>query len=373
MFARSRCLLLKGMLLTLVLSTDRDVSAELMGYYTFEKTADAKLVDSSGHGHHGIIRTSRTSDAPGIIGASRFGLDAGIGNARIVDGARLFDIAGANKSLTIAMWFQTPKFAMAGRNHLLQVGQGAGTLLRIVTTSQNGINRISIDNGRAAIHFNADKAGSSFLTGTWYHLAVTYNGSTTVAVYVNGMSVPSANGTARPWTTSPSTTDFCICTKPNGNESIFNGLIRDLGIWNEVLSHEKIALINGLGRVSGVGLKDQAIANVLRVFNTKTGTAKAGSQTWGYRTGSGSTTIGETGGTVADGNAFVVLDGSGNGVGLVIPEPATTRLFTHGVRGGNTESVSCRLPPVAALARAQGTRLPASSHTKACNARSNIM
>ena len=330
MFARSSGLLSACIVLAIVLGMHRSAAADLMGYYTFEEASGGTLVDSSGRGLNGVFTAKTTKSAPGIIGTSRFGLDAGAGSGRVVNGTRLFDIAGADKPFTIAMWFQALSFGGSKRNHLVQMGRGAGTLFRIITTNDNSTNRISLDNGRTATRFNSDNAGDGFLPNTWYHLTATYNGSDTIALFVNGISLAPVSGRVTPWTTSPSATDFYICTRPSGGNSDFNGIVRDLGIWNEVLSNEKIALINGLGRFSGAGLNDVSISDVLRVFGAKTGTVTAGTQAWGYKTGLGSKTLGATGGTVAEGNAYVVLDRSGNGVSVVISEPATTRLLTHG-------------------------------------------
>lgn len=345
MFARKSCLFWVCTVPAFLLSMQGNAVADLMAYYTFEKTSGGTLVDSSGRGRNGVVTARATpAKAPGIIGTSRFGLDAGAGHGKVVDGGRLFDVAGVKRPFTIAMWFQAPSFGGSQRNYLVHTGRGAGKLFRIVTIRDSGGNRISIGNGRTATVFNANKVGNGFSPNTWYHLTAAYNGSDAIAVYVNGVLLPPADGNIGPWTTTPTATDFYICTRPNGGDSSFNGIVRDLGIWNEVLSDEKIALINGLGRFSGVGLSDASISNVLRVFGAKGGTAAAGNQTWGYKSRLGSTIIGATGGAVAGGDAYVVLDGSGAGVRIVIPEPATTRLLTHGV-SETQRGRSFSLPP----------------------------
>jgi hypothetical protein len=98
----------------------------------------------------------------------------------------------------------------------------------------------------------------------------------------------------------------------------WSGRIDDVALWNEAVSAPRVALINGLGKFSGVGAGDTAVDSVLAAFNAGPGhAATAGGDSWAYAShaqlGNGSTTVGTTvGGTGAA--TYIVLDSTGNGV-----------------------------------------------------------
>jgi len=151
-----------------------------------------------------------------------------------------------------------------------------------------------------------------------------------VKLYVNGVE----DGSATTTRTRPSQPTYAAEIARNNRtpSQTFQGDLDDIGVWDEALDPKKIALLNGLGRFSGVDLGSASIDNVLAVYNATSGTATAGSEIWGYKTGLGSTTVGATGGSVAGGDAYIVLDTSGNGV-QQIPEPATVALAAVGLLG----------------------------------------
>jgi hypothetical protein len=63
-----------------------------------------------------------------------------------------------------------------------------------------------------------------------------------------------------------------------------------------------------------VGLNVYSLDSVLATFNAATGSTGAGGYEWSYVTGLASTTLGETGGSVGGGDAWIALDAGGNGV-----------------------------------------------------------
>jgi hypothetical protein len=155
---------------------------------------------------------------------------------------------------------------------------------------------------------------------TWYHVAATMSGNTgTIKLYVNGieetLTAPSlANPTA--YARLSSTGEANIGRNTGLTGQLYKGALDDLGLWYGAMDPKKIALIHGLGLFSGVDLESASIDHVLAVFNAGSGSAVVGGQTWEYKTGLPSTTVGAIGGSVAGGDAYIVLDTSANGVAL---------------------------------------------------------
>lgn len=171
--------------------------------------------------------------------------------------------------------------------------------------------------------FQTFTAADTLSTGVFHHLAITRN-STSLKFYVDGQLVETQ---ATPATNTQNDEPRIAY---GGGGRTWDGVIDDLGLWSRELSAEEIALINGLGRFAGVALNDSAIDDVLAAFHAGTGnSADAGGYTWEYASGLGTDTIGQTGGSVVGGDAYIALDDSGNGVRL-IPEPASLGLLWLG-------------------------------------------
>ena len=114
----------------------------------------------------------------------------------------------------------------------------------------------------------------------------------------------------------------------NGPRWFLKGSIDDVGVYNNALNATDMAMVNGLGRTGGIGLDQLDEAQTLWSVG---GTAVIGGATWQKVTGlSGS--LGDYSGTVAGGDATIVLDGSGNGL-QVIPEPSSGLLLIAGAVG----------------------------------------
>jgi hypothetical protein len=106
-----------------------------------------------------------------------------------------------------------------------------------------------------------------------------------------------------------------------------DGALDDVGIYNNALGAKDVAVTHGLGLFEGQNLADADIAGMIAAFDSTSDYATDQNQ-WYYVSGLAGTT-GDTGGSVGGGDAYIVLDASGNGMSLV-PEPATVALLGLG-------------------------------------------
>lgn len=87
-------------------------------------------------------------------------------------------------------------------------------------------------------------SGIAMLVSTWYHIALTYDG-TTWKTWLNGTQVGSTTGTGIP---SQATTSLTIGRRNYpGSESYFPGTIDEVGIWNRGLTLEEVSQLWNLG------------------------------------------------------------------------------------------------------------------------------
>ena len=279
-------------------------------------------------GYTGTLTNPPTWNGSGKLGANSLTFN-GSSNYITVGNQTNLNITGA---ITMSAWVMNPSS---------NAGWG-GELISKNTTYNFGFGGSNQINPKLWFGFNnggwRDFLGNTttWTANQWYHVAVTEDSSMNIKLFVNGV----LDGSFTTTYTRPSNSNSVLLGRhgDTGISQFYKGGMDDLGVWNEALDPKKIALINGLGLFSGVDLGSASIDNVLGVFSAGSGTAAAGSQTWGYKTGLGSTTVGATGGSVLGGNAYIVLDASGNGVGLVtvsedIPEPATMALLGLAVTG----------------------------------------
>ncbi|MDO9068686.1 MAG: LamG domain-containing protein, partial [Deltaproteobacteria bacterium] len=122
--------------------------------------------------------------------------------------------------------------------------------------------------------WNIDLAGTSTLEyGQWYHVAVTYNG-TTVTLYVNGFLDASADCALN---TILNPDGLLIGTSPpnDGWHSYFNGRIDNVAVYNRALSASEVAKLAGVApdafsftAQTGMPVSTQIISNPITVTGT---------------------------------------------------------------------------------------------------------
>jgi hypothetical protein len=187
---------------------------------------------------------------------------------------------------------------------------------------------------------------SSLPTDSFTHLAGTFTdtGANNLKIYVNGILSAQATVALGAFVGANSNA-FEVGNRGNASTgTAFIGLMDDFGIVSDTVGAQQIALTHGLGRLAGVtlGSLNQALNNtqildVLNAYNSQAsavaGEGSAAGTVWYYSSNvGGGSTIGTIGGSVAGGDAFIVLGEDGSGV-IIVPEPGTLILLAVGVLG----------------------------------------
>lgn len=298
--------------------------AALLIHYKLDETSGQTALDSASAGgaQNGTsaAATPQWQPAGGILGgAIRFSPTA---QADVDENITFTAGTGAANNivtaypLTVSSWVRTTSTSNLRETFVYLGDQTAGD--KYFQTSKDPSNANPPSRAVAAIRnttFVGAAGGSAINDGEWHHVVGVYTSPTSRTLYVDGRQVAAS-------TTSvafPNTTRFSLgALMRNTPTDSFAGLLDDAGLWDEALSPVRVALLNGLGRFSGVALDDPSIPQVEGVFNAQSGTATAGSIQWEYAGDLPGTTIGDTG--TVDGAPYIVLGAGGAGV-RAVPEP----------------------------------------------------
>jgi hypothetical protein len=238
----------------------------------------------------------------------------------------------ATYPLTMADWVRTST-STTGRQTLAYLGaQTTGD--QYVQTSIDPSNSTTPNRAVSAARnttFTGTSGGPILTDGTWHHVAAVYASATNRVLYVDGVQVAASTATVN----QPGATRLSIgaLMRTTPTDALLSADLDDLGLWDEALTPQRIALLNGLGRFAAVGLIDPAVDAVQGVYAAQAGQASAGPLRWEYATGLPSATVGTTG-TLGTGNPFIVLGTDGTGVRAVVPEPGTATAAVVLAAGG---------------------------------------
>ncbi|MCC6683404.1 MAG: PEP-CTERM sorting domain-containing protein [Phycisphaeraceae bacterium] len=279
----------------------------LVGYWKLDEASGTAVSDASSIHADGTNNGADINQA-GVIGTAYNFAEI---EDDYVDIPTTVDVV---TSVTISAWINPTTFragtGASSSSHIF--GDLNSEMLFRHQTSTAGPGQLLFFYDSAAGNQNVLTPTVVLSTGVWQHVAATMNG-VDIALYVNGIQVHSIN-TGLNADVKDSGGSYFIGRYDTNTARDFDGLIDDVGLWTSAKSAEEIALIAGLGKFVGMGLNVYSIDSVLATFNAASGSAGAGGYAWNYVTGLASTTIGETGGTVGGGDAWIALDASGNGV-----------------------------------------------------------
>jgi hypothetical protein len=304
-------------LAALVLLASGLAQGDLVSHWTF----DSDMNDSAGS-NHGTAVNGATTGVPGIIGGG-LALD-GVNQYVNVGNDPTLNLTGA---FAISMWVYKENLNgdQVNTGYYTRGGWNSGASLlahgqRPVPSGAELWSNYGVDN-------------TELVNGQWYQIALTFDGSSTAAYYVNGKQVTSFTASAA--TSNTNATGIGVeGLNADGPRWYLKGSIDDVGVYSNALTVTDMALVNGLGRTGGIGLDQLDEARALWAGNVGD-TAIIGGATWQKVSGL-TGTLGDCSGTVAGGDAVIVLDGSGIGIQVAGGTVETT-----------TELVSSANPSVA--------------------------
>ena len=167
-------------------------------------------------------------------------------------------------------------------------------------------------------------------TTSWHHLIGTYDGATQ-RIYLDGAQVASASfagsisNNASPFLAGKGYTA--------GAGEPFTGTLDDVSFWNNGLSVGQASALYQLAIAPGLLYNASQSNQLFAIYGAAAGTAIVGGRKWSYATGlAGGLGVPVFG---SEGDIFLRLDGSGNGVQflLQVPEPSTSVMVIFGVCG----------------------------------------
>ncbi len=229
-------------------------SAELVAHYTLDDSEPATTVlDSSGLGNNG----TNSGQTFGITGIDGTAIQAGTGTAynadQVTSDAFTADLGlSANSARTVSLWFNTD--SVYGEMALFGMGAGSNRQQFIITVEDFGGaagQSVGLRYGGGNVAYN--NGGTALSNGTWYHVAIVYDGTTIdfdptdgtgVFAYINGTIVSSVGGNQNLEgdVFNTSNTALQIGNSSTNNRG-FNGKIDDVQVYNSALTASEIAAI----------------------------------------------------------------------------------------------------------------------------------
>ncbi len=229
------------------------IASGLVGYWTFDgkDMPNGVAFDRSGNGNNGNLINIATSTfyKPGKIGqgANFDGVDDAVGLPSS-SGASI-NVTGA---LTLSAWVKNNKLQTSFQPIITRGLQNSGLtegqyMLGHLGSSQGDIG-IKVFNG-TAIFSAGSVAATRFPVGTWNHIVGTYDGVSTLKVYVNGVLVDTQTSPGFGTLNSANAVTKGIGIGDNPlSSSPFNGTLDDVRIYNRALSQSEITTLYNLGR-----------------------------------------------------------------------------------------------------------------------------
>jgi len=289
--------------LSIALSQTATLPGDLIGHWPLDTDAH-----SSVGGWTGTIQSDAQVGAAGaMLGNGCYFRNSG-------DGYVQTDLTGPSGSAarTISIWFRTA--ANVGDLDAMCGWGQQSTGKRYDFRLHGGDLRIEISGtGKTmplASHVN---------DGQWHHALLSFAGGnfSSHTLYVDGKLAGTTSDTSATVNTGTSKKlrigTGVQRTQGGSNARDFDGWLDDLGIFDHALPAADAALIHGLGRF-GVDLSELGNARILWA-GTFGGTQLIGGRTWAKASGLGGL-LGDLGGSTATNDAFIVLDGAGNGISM---------------------------------------------------------
>jgi len=219
-------------------------ATNLLAYWTFDEGSGLIAYDYSGNSNTGTV----------VLGSD------GQWTSGMVEGALAFDgtstqVTATNSTtlnpvngITIAAWVNDASGGWYNTPRILEKGKSDNQYALFVNSSGSSIafSLAGVSNGTITV--------SPPASGVWHHLAATYDGSSSISLYIDGqLATQQVASGAMPVTTDP----LAIGNKPTGTSllNFFYGTIDDVRIYGSALLPAQIAQLYNIDSV-GDGIPD---------------------------------------------------------------------------------------------------------------------
>jgi hypothetical protein len=216
----------------------------LQAYYSFDQLQGHVLLDTSGNGRNGTIEGATWTDGQSC-GALEFdGTDDYVDLSPV--SGEIFPAGTTN--LTVALWFYPLSLNLGDFNRLLSKSSGTDSsehdLMLSFDTSDSHLvvrSRLKVD---GTTHTLVGHPGYPLSTDTWFHVAMTYDG-TDIILYHNGIVVAQTRAEGA---LSDTTSLTNLGRNPDAT-NLYHGKLDELAVYHSTLSHEEIfELMDATGR-----------------------------------------------------------------------------------------------------------------------------
>jgi hypothetical protein len=221
--------------------TNRSTASEILGKAYFETDTNSFIV------YNGIGWVELQSDGTGAVGPyNEYSLDLDGSNDYIDCGGdadfSFTDGAGNDSPFSISAWVKLDSATQAR-----VAGKGNMEWL-FGTDSSNQFNLILWSNDGTSAYLQ--KYSSVLSTGSWHHIAATYDGSNTAAgitLYLAGSSVSSTDGSVGTYAGMASQQGALRIGQWEFNNSVMDGLVDEVAVFNSELSASDVTAIYNSG------------------------------------------------------------------------------------------------------------------------------
>jgi hypothetical protein len=221
---------------------DSTLATNLVSYWELEESSGTR-VDS--HGSNDLTDNNTVGTATGKIGE---GADFELGNSEylsITEASQSgLDLTGDH---TFAFWYNPETLLSSGTQTFIDKWLGSGNqrayLYRLDNTSNDGVGYQLSSTGSVESSGSLD-LGTTLSTGTFYHIAITYNTGGVVTAYLNGVKVDEDTGVATSIFNSSS--DVYIGSD-TGTGSYMDGVLDETGVWSRTLTAGEVSNLYNSG------------------------------------------------------------------------------------------------------------------------------
>jgi len=221
---------------------DSTLATNLVSYWELEEVSGTR---TDSHGSNDLTDNNTVGTATGKIGE---GADFELGNSEYLS---ITEASQSGLDLTgdhsFAFWYNPETLLSSGTQTFIDKWLGSGNqrayLYRLDNTSNDGVGYQLSSTGSVESSGSLD-LGTTLSTGTFYHIAITYNTGGVVTAYLNGVKVDEDTGVATSIFNSSS--DVYIGSD-TGTGSYMDGVLDETGVWSRTLTAGEVSNLYNSG------------------------------------------------------------------------------------------------------------------------------